>query len=66
VTQVEKYCSGIESDINSSSSGSESCYFDIIDPASGTWTADGWLHAEPHNGNWLGPQYVDGATSISF
>jgi hypothetical protein len=66
VTQAEHYCSGIQSHIDASSSGSESCYFDIIDPLAGSWTADGWLHAEPHNGKWLGPQYVGGAGSISF
>jgi hypothetical protein len=66
VTQAEHYCSGIESLINANSSGSESCSFDIIDPPAGSWTADGWLHAEPHNGDWLGPQYVGGAASISF
>ena len=66
VTQAEDYCSGIDSLINANSSGSESCSFDIIDPPTGSWTADGWLHAEPHNGDWLGPQYVGGADSISF
>jgi hypothetical protein len=66
VTQVEKYCSGIDSLINANSTGSESCSFTIIDPTSGSWTADGWLHAEAHGGNWLGPQYVGGAESIAF
>lgn len=54
VTQEERHCSGIDSLIDAHSSGSESCYFDIIDPASGSWNADGWLHAQAHNGNWLG------------
>ena len=66
VTQAEDYCSGLETLINADSSGSESCSFDIVDPPAGSWTADGWLHAEPHGGDWLGPQYVGGADSISF
>lgn len=66
VTQDEAYCSGIESLIDASSSGSESCSFEVVDPASGSWTADGWLHAEPNGGNWLGPQYVGGAGTISY
>jgi hypothetical protein len=66
VTEVEKYCSGIDSLINAHSTGSESCSFTLTDPSPGAWTADGWLHAQAHGGNWLGPQYVGGAGSLSF
>jgi hypothetical protein len=66
VTEVEKYCSGIDSLINAHATGSESCSFTLTDPSSGAWTADGWLHAEAHGDSWLGPQYVGGAGSLSF